>query len=384
MVDLAMMVRVFRALPRHTKVVLLGDADQLPSVAVGNVLADLAPRPHQGYSAINRRYLAEITGFEGAGFEGVGFEGSGLESSGLENKDLEYSRLVNQQQDLTRVDEQTNEYYPLSDCVTFLTKSRRFDSSGGIGQLAQYVISGQYQPSWQLLINNVLHTEQITSQANSDISAQTETADLRQITLYTDDIAIWLPTLVKQYYQPLSECKDIKQAFALLNKFRILSPTRKGQQGVDNINNMVMDILRQLAVIPFRQELYASKPIMISENDYRLGLYNGDIGLLWYNDKGQLMAVFENENAQFSWFLPSRLPKFTTVYAMTIHKTQGSEFDHVAMVLPDQKDNAMLTRELLYTGITRAKAKISIASQAEVWQKGVSQRTIRYSGLFKH
>jgi exodeoxyribonuclease V alpha subunit len=93
------------------------------------------------------------------------------------------------------------------------------------------------------------------------------------------------------------------------------------------------------------------------------------------------MAVFENGKGGFEWILPSRLPKFDTVYAMTIHKTQGSEFQHVAMVLPEQKDNRLLSRELLYTGITRAKLQLSIASSQQVWQSGVSQQVKRHSGL---
>jgi len=79
--------------------------------------------------------------------------------------------------------------------------------------------------------------------------------------------------------------------------------------------------------------------------------------------------------------MPSRLPKFETVYAMTIHKTQGSEFEHVALLLPNQKDNRLLSRELLYTGITRAKSQLSIATLPNVWRHGVESQVIRYSGL---
>ena len=148
----------------------------------------------------------------------------------------------------------------------------------------------------------------------------------------------------------------------------------------------MIEILRNKKVIPYKNfaassDLYPTQPIMISENDYRLGVYNGDIGLLWRNSQGHLMAVFENASGEYDWIMPSRLPKFETVYAMTIHKTQGSEFDHVAMVLPEQKDNKLLSRELLYTGITRAKSKLSIASAEGIWQSGVSQQVIRYSGL---
>ncbi len=138
-------------------------------------------------------------------------------------------------------------------------------------------------------------------------------------------------------------------------------------------------------------------PIMISENDYRLGLFNGDIGLLWHTEDGHLMAFFENaeqmqdkqqavpdskeDSKTYRMLLPSRLPKYDSVYAMTIHKTQGSEFEHVAIVLPKQANHQLLSRELLYTGITRAKNKLTIASNSQTWQSGVKTQIKRYSGL---
>ena len=345
MVDLPMMTRIFRALPAHTKVILLGDADQLPSVAVGSVLADFAPRPHVGYSALNHQYLAQVTGYQSL------------------EKDI--TVLAKKMQ------------YSAADCVAFLMKSRRFDGEGGIGRIANYVIKGNYQESWQLL----------QASAALDNSAQTELFDNeKELTLLSGSIETWLTPLVEQYYLGISQCSKVEDAFVLLAKFRILSSTRKGPQGVESLNALVIDILRDKGVIPFNRfesntTLYAGQPIMISENDYRLGVYNGDIGLLWRNSHGHLMAVFENAQGGYDWILPSRLPKFETVYAMTIHKTQGSEFAHVAMVLPEQKDNRLLSRELLYTGITRAKQRLSIASSQSVWQSGVSQQVKRHSGL---
>ncbi len=345
MVDLPMMTRIFRALPTKTKVILLGDADQLPSVAVGSVLADFAPRPHLGYSAVNHHYLAQVTGYNS----------------------------------LTKVEtaEANNSQYSAADCVTFLLKSRRFDGEGGIGRIANFVINGQYQESWQLL-------KQSETQDNASLS-QGLSKD-KQLTLLSGSIETWLAPLVEQYYLGLFQCSKVEEAFALLAKFRILSSTRKGPQGVESLNALVIDILRNKGAIPFNRfesntHLYAAQPIMINENDYRLGVYNGDIGVLWRNAQGHLMAVFENAKGGLDWILPSRLPKFETVYAMTIHKTQGSEFDHVAMVLPEQKDNRLLSRELLYTGITRAKKHLSIASSQSVWQSGVSQQVNRHSGL---
>jgi len=339
MVDLAMMTRVFRALPAHAKVILLGDADQLPSVAAGSVLADIAPRPHGGFSDKNSQYLSEVMGF---------------------------THNIN-----------ANKGSLACDHVTFLTKSRRFDGSGGIGLIASAVIAGNSKASWQLL-ENATHTNEYNQIQSTEL------------TLHSTALEQWLTPLIKHYYKDLFCCKTVAEAFTLLAKFRVLCATRQGDLGVEGINAWVINYFTAQGLIPYAsnmnsQALYHAQPIMISENNYSLGLYNGDIGLLWQNEAGHLMAVFEtpndNEQESFKWIIPSRLPSFETVYAMTIHKTQGSEFEHVAMILPEQSDNRLLSRELLYTGITRAKAKLTIASKEHVWKKGVERAVKRDSGL---
>lgn len=327
MVDLALMNRVFKALPAHCKVILLGDADQLPSVSAGSVLNDLAPRPFLGYSANNAQYLKQLTGFN-----------------------IPICKQNNTQNDYDR--------------VTFLTKSRRFDGEGGIGLIAQAVITGNYDTSWALLTN-------------------AQTSKNNQITHLKGDLITWLSPLVNKYYLPIFSCKHVSEAFKLFSKFRVLCATRLGEQGVNFINELITSLLIKKGVIRSNQILYAGRPIIISENNYQQNLYNGDIGFLWKNDAGHLMAVFEDSKTDkdFRWIMTSKLPHFETVFAMTIHKTQGSEFSHVAMILPNQKDNRLLSRELLYTGITRAKEHISIASTARVWRQGVETGVQRYSGF---
>ena len=179
----------------------------------------------------------------------------------------------------------------------------------------------------------------------------------------------------------------------MLTRFRVLCVTRQGEFGVDALNQWIKDQLVQR--FHSAETGYHGMPIMISENDYRLGLFNGDIGLLWHSNDGHLMAFFEStdqvieqekagvlsEGKSYKMLLPSRLPKYDSVYAMTIHKTQGSEFEHVAMILPKQAEHQILSRELLYTGITRAKKKLTIASHSKTWQHGVKSKIKRYSGL---
>jgi exodeoxyribonuclease V alpha subunit len=249
----------------------------------------------------------------------------------------------------------------LQDCVTFLIKSRRFDGEGGIGKIAQGVISGNYEQSWALLNQQ----------------------DNEEITHLKGELITWLLPLVEQYYLPIFKCENVCDAFTLFSQFRVLCATRVGEQGVDFINELITSLLINKGVIKSNQTLYSGRPIIISENNYHQGLYNGDIGFLWKNKSGHLMAVFEDNDSEtgYRWIMTSKLPHFETVYAMTIHKTQGSEFFHVAMILPNQKDNRLLSRELLYTGITRAKGHISIATNARVWRQGVETQITRYSSF---
>lgn len=354
MVDLPMMTRIFRALKPTTKVILLGDADQLPSVAVGSVLADIAPRPHNGYSKSNYHYLDKVCEIE--------------------------------EEKLSKAFDSSTEN--VNDYLSFLVKSRRFDGEGGIGILASYVINSDVAQSWQLLSEH---------QGVSPVSDA-------QLSLVNSDLKTWLTPLVKQYYQEMSACQSIDEAFKLLAKFRVLCVTRQGDYGVEAINNLIQELIVGSSSFSQANKKYHGMPIMISENDYKLGLFNGDIGILWsvdpINDRNSnhLMAFFEDtapENnvqndkhipqdkhtmAAFKSFLPSRLPKYETVYAMTIHKTQGSEFAHVAMVLP-KSDSPLLSRELLYTGITRAQNFLTVATNQYAWQQGVSRAVKRYSGL---
>ena len=383
MVDLPLMTRIFRGLKDSAKVILLGDADQLPSVAAGSVLADIAPRPHGGYSLGNEQYLTQVCQLEAEQLNQY-FSG---------NKQTEQSQLSSTNSHSANTHSDTNSSNV--DYLSFLVKSRRFDGKGGIGLIANSVIQGDVNRSWQLL---------------KDAHNQ----EPGQLVLAQGELASWLAPLVKQYYQPIESCSHVSEAFALLAQFRVLCATRQGDYGVERLNEVIKSYLGKHNA-PYQQNqqtLYHGQPIMINENDYRLGLYNGDIGILWrivdQAGKTHLMACFEDSNLEktalesktgestegaqqaIRQILPSRLPKFESVYAMTIHKTQGSEFSHVALVLSaseseqlnkQQRGSKLLSRELLYTGITRAKKQLTIAANKGVWQQGVSGQVKRHSGL---
>lgn len=315
MIDLPLMTRLFRALPESCRVIMLGDADQLPSVAAGSVLADLAEIPHLGYSSQQANWIAETTGYD--------------------------------------VPVVSNAV----DYLTVLRKSHRFSASSGIGKLARAVIDGYYNKSWQLL-----------------------GSDLSDLTLSQVEQEQWLAMLVNQYIRPVFKAADVKQAFTELTHFRLLTAMRQGEQGVEQLNGQIERLLKRKGLVPTGQNspFYHGKPIMITENHYEQQLFNGDIGIIWQNE-GKLMVAFE-QGESIRWLSLARLPKFETVYAMTIHKTQGSEFNHVALMLPVSA-NPLLSRELLYTGITRAKQSLMVQSCPHIWQQAVKKRVLRHSGL---
>ena len=326
MIDLPLMTRLMRAIGEDCRIIMLGDADQLPSVAAGSVLADLAPRQAPGYSITSSRQLSELTGFDIPQLK-----------SALDVIELDH--------------------------LTVLQKSHRFEGGGEIGQLAQQVINGDAVHSWDLLEQGQVQIDRVTSASFHS----------------------WIEQMAEQYYVPLfsdtenNTALTITHAFAQLNKFRFLAATRSGEQGVDNINDTVEQYLRTKGLITSRNEFYPGRPIMVTENHYNVGLYNGDTGLLWMNEQGKLQAMFPDNDSVRCLSL-GRLPKVETVYAMTIHKTQGSEFAHVGLVLPEQ-DSVILSRELLYTGITRASGRLSVWSDRTVWGIGVQRKVQRYSGL---
>ncbi|MGJ8693497.1 MAG: exodeoxyribonuclease V subunit alpha [Thalassotalea sp.] len=347
MVDLPLLTRVFRALPKHCKVVLLGDADQLPSVAVGSVLADIAPRPHPGVSKENRDYIKAV--------------------SGVSLPKISAKLKVKQQ---------------AADHLTFLLKSRRFDGEGGIGKIAKAVIAGDAETSWQLLLQN-----DPASGLKLLSNSLAKTSHMAANKANNQSLAALLRAYIEKYYLPIFHCTEVEQAFSLLNQFRILSATRVGPSGIDAINTLCRELFIHQGLITGQQHLYHAMPIIINENHHKLGVYNGDVGIVWRNQAGHLVAMFEqvatpeNNFQAYKQVIPSRLPQFEPVYAMTIHKTQGSEFEHVLLVNPENSDNKLLSRELLYTGITRAKKALTVVSYQNVWRQGVENQVQRFSNL---
>ena len=180
--------------------------------------------------------------------------------------------------------------------------------------------------------------------------------------------------------------KDPANALARLGSFRVLSALRRGPFGVEKLNRNIEEILREAGLIaPPVTPSYAGKPILITQNDYQLQLYNGDVGILLPDREAQenpmeLWAWFIGKENKLRRFAPARLPQHEAAYAMTVHKSQGSEFDRVLFILPDA-DAPVVTRELIYTGLTRARSRVELWWNEAAFVPAVTRRAERNSGL---
>ena len=247
--------------------------------------------------------------------------------------------------------------YALPKFTQELKKSYRF--SGNIKTFADAVNTQESKIAWELL-----------EQGFADVS------------FLAEDLIDYIVNKQLAYLKLIVEGADFSVSFAAFNVFQVLCATRQGLYSVEDINSRVVHKLRERSLIQGTGEWYIGRPVMITQNDAVLRLYNGDIGLCMpdADNNGQLMVFFILPDGSIKKYLPARLPYCETVFAMTIHKSQGSEFNEVLLVLPEVI-NPILTKELIYTGITRAKETLKILTNQAVFLETIERKVERYSGL---
>ena len=253
--------------------------------------------------------------------------------------------------------ESANKHGALEKNVILLTKSWRFAQYPGIEALSKAVNTGGDVKN---ILDNIKPKDGVELIANDNHS----------------NIA---PLLIKEFGAYINTA-GIKEALNELNRFRILAPLREGRLGVNALNLLAEEILERAGLIKRNGDMYVNRPVMITKNDYQLELFNGDTGLVRRNENGELRVFFQNAHGGIRSFAPSLLPEHETVFAMTIHKSQGSEFDAILLALPD-KDSELLTKEILYTGITRARKKVLLLCKNEILQAASERNIRRASGL---
>ena len=329
MVGLALMAKTVTALPPAARLILLGDKDQLASVEAGAVLGDICAGAG-GFSPEFHTRLATLTG-----------------------ETLPRGRFMPS---------------PLADAIVLLKHSYRFGADSGIGALAKAVNKGK-APDALALLEGAPHT------------------DIRwQILDDPDELPDALAEPISAGYAPYLQAAREKAGptavFALFNQFRVLSALRNGPFGVHALNRLCEKILDEGGWINAGTDWYLGRPVMIVSNDYNLRLFNGDIGITLRDpDAAERMKVFFlGSDGALRGFAPARLPEHETVYAMTVHKSQGSEFDQVLVVTPNAP-SPVLSRELLYTALTRAKQQANFYGAPEVFSDAVERRLRRSSGL---
>jgi exodeoxyribonuclease V alpha subunit len=337
MVDLPSMAKLFQALPSSARLILLGDRHQLASVEAGSVLGDVCDPEALagGYSAQTAASLLEISG-----------EALPIASPTPP---------------------------PLRDCIVELTHSYRFDAEGGIGALAAAINSGETQAAMDLLRTGAEWTgrggedcklEWTPAEASSDPGA-----------LLGDRLCEGFRTLVRE--------RDPLQAVKALEAFGVLCAHRQGRFGVEGLNLLARQRLAAANLVPAKGRWFAGRPVMVVRNDYQVGLFNGDVGVTLPEpgEPSRLRVHFlAPDGASTQSYTPAQLPDHVDAFALTIHKSQGSEFDEVLVVLPPTP-SAILTRELFYTGVTRARFRATLVGAEAVARAAIAQRVQRASGL---
>ncbi len=319
MVDIAMMDRLLLALPSFARLILLGDKDQLASVEAGAVLGDICAAA-TGFSAAFAGQVAEVTG------EPV--SGEGAESG-------------------------------LADNIVLLRHSYRFAGDSGIGRLADAVRTGDVAKAW----------DNLTAGASSGV-AWTPAPE-----------AAVLAEGYAAYLDLLKQGAPFDDVFDAYGRYRVLCAVRNGPRGVEEVNRMLERRLAHRAGFDPYDPWYPGRPVMVVRNDHALRLYNGDIGIVMGGAGGSPQVCFPAGDGGGCRVIPAaRLPSHETAFAMTVHKSQGSEFDDVHLLLPEQ-DSPLLTRELIYTAITRARRSFSLSGPEALCRTAVARRLERWSGL---
>ncbi|MEG1123772.1 MAG: exodeoxyribonuclease V subunit alpha [Citrobacter sp.] len=328
MMDLPMMARLIEALPPQAQLILLGDRDQLASVEAGAVLGDICAFVNAGFTPERAKQLSRLTG-------SVIPAGAGTQAASLR------------------------------DSLCLLQKSYRFGSDSGIGQLASAINRGDKAALKAVFQQGFNDIEKRTLHSGDDYAAMLDEA-LGGYGRYLD--------MLREGAEP----DAVIQAF---NEYQLLCALREGPFGVSGLNERIEQLMVQKRKIhrSAHTRWYEGRPVMIARNDSSLGLFNGDIGIAL--DRGQGLRVwFALPDGSIKSVQPSRLPEHETTWAMTVHKSQGSEFDHAALILPNQH-SPVVTRELVYTAITRARRRLSLYADERILNAAVAIRTERRSGL---
>lgn len=331
MVDVLLMDNLFRAIdPDDTRVILLGDRDQLPSVEVGAVLADLIPDNKN--SAMKGRIVSLKRDYRTKG-----------EISNL-------CKVINKK--TGKIDLNWPEPVSISTAL-----------KQGVGKYSIVKCSdrSQYINAYITWADHHYNRSDDSGETYFDMIKRAGKIDFREL-------------------NGKNERDLFDKIFNFLEKARILTLIREGIVGCAGINHIILEYLRQKVNGRVYGEMLNGTPILILRNDYGKELFNGDVGVLFQDVKGSYRPVFVKNGDYFSYPLDF-LPAYEPAFAMTVHKSQGSEFDNVMLVLPEDERHHLLTREIVYTGLTRARERVVICGSKNALNHAVNKKIKRESGF---
>lgn len=326
MIDLSLMAKLLEALPRPARLILLGDEEQLVSVGPGAVFGDICSGP-KGYSQDFAERISAMTA-------------------------VAVPRLPAGP--------------PLRDSLVRLEHSVRFHTDSGIGRLARTVAAGRAEEALSILRAGAAGIEWREARDPRAMIRQQAQAIVEGY----------------DYLRLVRESAEPERVHSAFNEFRILCPQRTGPAGVEAVQTAIVEVLGTAGLIEARKTWYLGRPVMVIRNHYGLKLFNGEIGIVQRDPRGgrELKVCFISEQGSSRTFSPESLPGHETVFAMTVHKSQGSEFGRVVLILPEL-DSPLLTRELIYTAITRARKGLAIWSTERAFMQAIERTLQRSSGL---
>ena len=321
MVDLPLMAKLVAAVPEHATLVLLGDPDQLPAVEAGDVLGGLCAACGDGLAlpAPDAEFAAAMLG--------------ALVPPRAELSDAEPS--------------------PLAGARVHLLRGWRQADAVALQALAEAMQQGDRDTVFARLRDD----DRTLVWRHGDAAALADAMRLEALPAYA----------------AVRDADDPRQALSRASALRVLTALRRGPFGAEHWNAWCA------AELGARTPYFHGRLLMIAANSERHGLYNGDLGVVWRDAQGDTAVWFDTAQGLRAW-RPAQLPAHASAYVTTVHKAQGSEFDSVFLILPDA-DARVLSRELLYTALTRARRRVSLWAKPEALDRALERRTWRDSGL---
>ncbi|WGS51359.1 exodeoxyribonuclease V subunit alpha [Paraburkholderia sp. D15] len=364
MIDVAMAAHLLDAIAPRTRLVMLGDKDQLAAVEAGAVFAELSARP--SFTAAGLQRIADALG-------------------------IARTRLDQALPDVSRGDDGYDDAFfaldasddpasasgaasPLADRVVWLERNYRFGLDSPIGRLSLAIRSGSANAALDVLVTDpdTVCAAALHEDTHTTLAERTVARLAAGFAPYADALATALA----------EDTPDPLPLFDALNRFRILCATRSGPRGVDQVNTLMAAQVRRAAGVTLAvgAHWFAGRPVMVTRNDYALGLFNGDIGIALPGAGGALRVYFRTGDGSLRAVSPAALPPHDTAFALTVHKSQGSEFEHAVLMLP-AVFSRVLSRELVYTAITRARERVEVIGARGVLAQAIATPTQRDSGL---